>query len=454
MMPILSQFPLRRRVLAAGVAAMLACAGNAGAIGLLQAYNAALVSDPAYQSAIHEYEGGQQNKIIGRSQLLPQISASYSNAKNRTDLIQHTTIAGVPTEIPSQPLYFSRSAVIQMRQPLLNLDTLARYRQAIAQTDASSAVFESRKQEMIVRLVSAYLDALLQSEQVRLYEVQRDALVEQKKVNDRLFEKGEGTRTDMLETQSRLDLSEAQVLEAQDARRTALATLSTLVGAPVTVLDDLAPEFRIAPMDKESFDEWKDLALKSNPEIRAQQFSVEASRQEVNKNRAGHAPRIDFVTSYSKNNSDSISTYTQESTIRSIGIQVQIPLYSGGYVNATTRQAVAGNEKAKSDLQVNIDRIMVELGRQHSALISSATRVRALDKAVTSGQLLITATEQSIKGGVRINLDLLNARQQLFTSQRDLAQARYNYLLSLTKLRAAAGVLGSDDVREVATYFR
>ena len=443
--------PFRRRLLAAGAAAMMACAGNAAALGLLQAYNAALTSDPAYQSAIHEYEGGQQNKIIGRSQLLPQITASYSASKNRTDLTQQSAFGG---ESVTHPIYYSRSAVVQVRQPLLNLETLARYRQSIAQTDLSSAVFDSRKQEMIVRVVSAYLDALLQSEQVRLYEVQRDAYREQMKVNDRLFEKGEGTKTDMLETQSRLDLSEAQLLEAQDVRRTSLATLSALVGAPVTVLDELAPEFRIAPVGQDSYEDWKEIALRNNPDIRAQQFAVEAARQDVNKNRAGHAPRVDFVSSYSKSTSDSITTINQDSTVRAIGIQVSIPLYSGGYVSALTRQSVAGQEKAKSDLQTNTDKVLVELQRQYSALISSTTRLRALDKAVASGQLLITATEQSIKGGVRINLDLLNARQQLFTSQRDLAQARYNYLLSLTKMRAAAGVLSADDVREVATYFR
>ena len=443
--------PFRRRVLAVGAAALMACAGNARALGLLQAYNAALTSDPAYQSAIHEYEGGQQNKIIGRSQLLPQISASYSASKNRTDLTQQSAFGG---ESVTHPIYYSRSAVVQVRQPLLNLETLARYRQSIAQTDLSSAVFDSRKQEMIVRLVSAYLDALLQSEQVRLYEVQRDAYREQMKVNDRLFEKGEGTKTDMLETQSRLDLSEAQLLEAQDMRRTSLATLSTLVGAPVTVLDELAPEFRIAPVGQDSYEDWKEIALRNNPDIRAQQFAVEAARQDVNKNRAGHAPRVDFVGSYSKSTSDSITTINQDSTVRAIGIQVSIPLYSGGYVSALTRQSVAGQEKAKSDLQTNTDKVLVELQRQYSSLLSSTTRIRALDKAVASGQLLITATEQSIKGGVRINLDLLNARQQLFTSQRDLAQARYNYLLSLTKMRAAAGVLSVDDLREVATYFR
>ncbi|MES2075138.1 MAG: TolC family outer membrane protein [Pseudomonadota bacterium] len=436
----------RRRLPAACLAALLLAAGNAGALGLLQAYDAALANDPAYQSAIHDYEGGQENKNIGRSQLLPQLQASYSSSKNRTDI---TNALGT-----THPVYNSRSAVLQLRQPLLNLEVWSRYRQSVAQTDLSSAVFASRKQEMIVRLVSAYLDALLQTEQVRLSQAQRDTYVEQKKVNDRLFERGEGTRTDMLETQARQELAEAQLIEAQDNRQAALATLAALVGQEVAALDELRPEFRLAPSAAAGFEEWKATALASNPEIQAQRYAVEAAHQEVNRNRSGHTPKLDLIGTLNKSSSESINTLNQDSTVRSIGFQVTVPLYSGGYVNATSRQAVAGQEKARSDLQGATDKTLVELRRQYNLVLSSSARIQALDKAVVSGKLLVQATQQSIKGGVRINLDLLNAQQQLYTSERDLAQARYNYLLSNLRMRSAAGVLGADDVREVANYFR
>jgi protease secretion system outer membrane protein len=98
--------------------------------------------------------------------------------------------------------------------------------------------------------------------------------------------------------------------------------------------------------------------------------------------------------------------------------------------------------------------VLVELRKAYDLVQNSVAKVTALEKAVASGKELMVATEQSIKGGVRINLDLLNAQQQLYTSQRDLAQARYSYLLGLLRLRAAAGTLGESDVREVAAYFR
>ena len=284
--------------------------------------------------------------------------------------------------------------------------------------------------------------------------MQRDVYLEQRAVNNRLFEKGEGTRTDMLETEARLDLAEAQVLEAQDNVQTTLAALSAIVGQEVNAVDDVAAEFRLAPDAAIRFDEWRDIALRQNPDIIAMQFAVASSREEINKARAGHTPRVDLVASYAKNNSDTLNTLNQDSKQKSIGFQINVPLYSGGAVSAGTRQAVAATEKAKADQQATTDKVLVELRKQHAVVVSSVARLRALDKAVASGAMLVTATEQSIKGGVRINLDLLNAQQQLYTSRRDQAQARYSYLLAMLKLRAAAGVLDADALREVAAYFR
>jgi len=442
---------LARCVAAACTAGLMLHSGAAAAIGLLQAYQAALQNDPTYQGAIHENEAGQQNRIIGRAALLPQLSADYSNSHNRADVSAADTQGNASL---THPVYNSHVAEVTLRQALLNLDSLARYKQGIAQSDYSSSQFALHQQELIVRVAGAYMDVLLASEQLRLAQAQRDTYIEQRKVNDRLFEKGEGTRTDMLETQSRLDLAEAQVLEAQDNLQTARGTLAGVVGEDVASLEELAPGFHTLPLEPGGYEAWKALSLKTNPEIVSARFAIEAAHQEVNKDRAGHTPRLDFVASYAKNTAQTIDTYNQDSTVRSIGIQLTVPLYSGGSVVATTRQAVAGQEKARNDLQATTDKVLVELHKEYALVLSSVARIAALDKAVESSELLIKATQQSIQGGVRINLDLLNAQQQLYTSKRDLAQARFNYLEGLLKLRAAAGTASADDVRQVASFFR
>lgn len=427
-------------------AALLLQAGSASALGLLQAYEAALQNDPAFRSARAARDAGQENRILGRSSLLPSVSGSFSGSQNR-----NTQTIGKHEE-PRD--YISRSSTVQVRQPLFNLDGFARYKQGLAQTNYADMQYLSQSQEVMLRVAGAYLDVLLKKDQLALVEVQRNMYLEQRKVNDRLFEKGEAAKTDMLETQARLDVAEAQVLEAQDDVNTALTNLAGIIGSEPGELDGLSPDFRARAGSGQSFDEWKRIALENNPDIKTLTYGVEIARQEVNKQRSGHVPRVDLVGTYGKSAADSITTYNQETMVRSIGIQVNIPIYSGGSVNAATRQAVANQEKAKADLQTQTDKITVELRKNYNLMSSSVARIEALMKSVDSGKLLIKATEQSIKGGVRINLDLLNAQQQLFTSKRDLAQARYNYLMSTLRLRAAAGVLAYDDLREVAANFR
>lgn len=268
-----------------------------------------------------------------------------------------------------------------------------------------------------------------------------------------MFEKGEGTKTDMLETQARYDLAEAQLIEARDNMTNARNNLEAIVGVDVSQLDPLADDFRVQPMQPASFERWKATALASNWEIKAQRYAVDVAEQEIKKSRAGHAPRIDAIAAYNKNGSETVNALDQDTTTRAIGVQVNLPIYSGGAVTAATRQATSNYEKAKADLDAKTSQILVELRKQFNLSLSSASRIDALVKSVDSARLLVHATQQSVKGGVRINLDVLNAQQQLYTAQRDLGQARYNYLLSYLRLRFAAGTLNADDLQAVASYF-
>jgi protease secretion system outer membrane protein len=449
-MNVRSVKPLRRAVQTLAAAGLL-CAGPASAVGLMQAYQEALMNDPSYKMAFFERESGKEYETMGRAGLLPQLSANYSASRNVTDLIGQNIFG---QETLTHPKYLSRSASVSVRQTVFNFDAWSRYKQGKAQNAMSAALFDVQGRELLLRVTGAYIDALFANEQLRLAQVQRDTYAEQQKVNQRMFEKGEGTRTDMLETQARLDVAEADVIDARDNVTNALTTLSNVVGTEIKVLDELGPQFPLMPMPARTFDEWRDLAVKTNPQLLASTIAIEVAHQEVNKARAGHAPKLDFVASYTKSNADTINTYNQQTTGRALGIQLSVPLYAGGYVSAAARQAVAAEGRAKADLEGKTNDVLADLRKQFNLVQSSVTRLAALDKAVASGQLLMTATEKSIKGGVRINLDLLNAQQQLYTTQRDLARARYNYLVGSLRLLAAAGTLDGDDLRRVANYFR
>jgi protease secretion system outer membrane protein len=446
-----------RTILKRGALALVAglAASQAGAVTLQQAYEAALKNDPQYRMNFYERESAKENRIIGRSYLLPSVSASYSASRNvaDTDTLQ-TNFLGQKQRVLDNPRYISRSSIIQLRQPILNLDGVARYRQGKVIAEQGEAAFASGTDDVTVRVASAYMDVLFAEDQLALSKVSRDMYIEMMHVNGRLFQKGEGTKTDMLETQARLDLAEAQVVEAQDNVVAARETLAGVIGIDPGQLDKLGEGFRPATIAPGSFEAWENTAREHNHELAAARLAVENARLEISKNSAGHYPRVDFIAAYSKGDAESINTYTQNSVNRTIGVQVSVPIYQGGAISASTRQAAAGYERAQSDLDARTNKVLVELRKAHSIVLSSVNKIEALEKAVASGKELMKATEQSIKGGVRINLDLLNAQQQLYTSQRDLAQARYSYLIGLLRLRAAAGTLDASSVREVAAYFR
>lgn len=437
------------RALAAGalLAVGLSAAGGASAVTIEEAYQAALKNDPTFRIRFYENESGKENQILGRSQLLPNISANHSVNRNISD----QQYVGRPE---THPRYISRSSVVQLRQPLFNVEAIQRYRQGKVQSAQAEEAYQAGVDEVSVRVISAYLDTLFAEDQLALARVQRDMYLEQQKVNQFLFEKGEGTKTDSLETQARLDLAEAQLVEAQDNVVAVRNTLAGVIGMDPGTLQQLGENFRPVTLDVATFEDWRTLALQRNNTLASLRLAVENARLDINRNRAGHLPRVDFVAAYSKTESDTINTLGLEATNRTVGIQVNVPIYSGGSVNATTRQAAANYGRAQAELDARTNEILVELRKAHDLVLSSGRKIDALVKAVDSSKELMKATEQSIKGGVRINLDLLNAQSQLFTSQRDLAQARYAYLVGLMRLRSAAGTLAPDAIREIAAFFR
>ena len=134
-------------------------------------------------------------------------------------------------------------------------------------------------------------------------------------------------------------------------------------------------------------------------------------------------------------------------------MQLRVPIFSGGAVSASTTQAVANYGRAQAELDATRDAVIVDLRKQYGLVNSNAAKIKALESAVASAQLLVEATRKSVVGGMRVNLDVLNAEEQLFTARRDLAQARYDYLNAYMQLRYRAGVLSVDDLETVARYF-
>ncbi len=415
------------------------------ALSLLDAYEAALENDPTFRAATHANDAEQQNEKIGLAGLLPNLSITHNQSENTGNLTQGGTTG---------PLNFnSQVSTLSLRQPLLNMEAVASYRQGQAQANLGRARFTGQSQELLIRLTEAYFDTLLAQHQLGLAQTQLHSLAELKLVNEQMLIKGQGTTTDVLETQSRHALAQARIIEAQDELDVARLKLESIVGTEATQLHDLSEFFKADAIHLPGLEDWRTLALDRNAELVTQRHALRSGKEEIRKSFAGHAPRVDLVASISRNKSASFVTFDRTAEIASIGVEVSLPLFAGGRVVATTDQAKANYARAEAELDATVDAVLVELRKQHQLVLSSVKRIESLELAVKSAKLLVHATEKSIRGGIRINLDLLDAQKQLFNSQVELAEAKYNFLLAYLRLNFTAGTLVLEDLRRIAAYF-
>jgi outer membrane protein/protease secretion system outer membrane protein len=295
-------------------------------------------------------------------------------------------------------------------------------------------------QNLVVRVAGVYFEALMADEQLDLVLAQKKtytALVDAAKKG---LAAGSGTRTDIDDAQSRLDMAAAQELEARQNQDLARRQLQLLVNQPVNQIAKLnvAALQLSAPMPA-NLDDWTRKAEQASPEIRAMQARLDAARREVSKAQAGHLPTLDAVAQWSNSGSENITRVNSRFENKTIGLQLNIPLYSGGYVNSTIRQAIAEQTRAEESLEALRRDLGVRVHKEYRGVSEGVLRVRALEQAARSAEQMMKSTQMSLTAGSRTQLDVLNAQQQFTLALRDLAQARLVYLLSKVRLASLVG---------------
>ncbi|UNX75347.1 TolC family outer membrane protein [Klebsiella aerogenes] len=428
-------------------------------LGILDAYSLALEKDPTFQAAIKEKEAGDEAKNIGRAGLLPKVSLNYQNAPRnwQTQKYQTSDIFGNVSDVTKRQQYRSYAGSVTLTQPLFDYEAYAKYKTGVAQSLMADEKYRSKYLELAVRVISAYVSVAYAKDQIALAEAQKAAYKEQLALNDRLMAAGEGTVTDVAETQARYSLAEAQVIEARDVLDSAQRGLEVIIGIPLDQLDamqTLRPgKFQVSPLRFTAFDDWQKLAMERNPQLASSRHGVDAARYDVERNRAGFMPQVQLYASHSENDSSSDNTVNQKYRTDSVGVQVSMPIYSGGGVAASTRQAAARYGQAKYELDAQVGSIMNDLRKQFNQCISSQAKLRAYELAVKSATTQVEATRQSVLAGQRVNVDVLNAEQQLYAAQRDLAEAKYTYIKAWISLLGDSGTLSEKDIASVAGYF-
>jgi protease secretion system outer membrane protein len=409
---------------------------------LLQAYQAAQKHDATILASRAATAAGRERLPQAQSQWFPNVSISATQNNNQ---LENTSANAFGREQTTNTGYESSNQTLSLRQPLFRTNLMAQYRQAKAQVDDVEATLVQDEQNLAVRVGGAYFEALLTSEQLALVLAQRATYTTQLDIARKALNAGSGTRTDIDEAQARLDMNVALEIEARQNVAYTAQQLEVLVNTPVNGLAPLdVSKLRLEEIAPDQLADWIARAEARSPQLQSLKAQLEAARQEVDKASSGHYPTLDAVAQWTRSTSENYTNVSSKYTNAIVGLQLNIPLFAGGYVNSTVRQALAAVDRSEQALEAGRRDLSLRVHREYRGALENIPKIKALEQALRSADQLVISSQKSLQAGNRTVVDVLNAEQQRTSVLRDLAQARYIYLMSKIKLAALAGDVTDD----------
>ena len=443
---------------------------NAEALDLLSLYREAAFNDPVFNAAKYSFMAGKEKRWQGLSVLTPQVVATGSETKN--DFYNQTR--GTRQDL------MSRAWNVTLTQPLFNWDKWSQFRQGDLNASIAEARFASAEQDLVIRVTEAYFNVLNAEDSLNLARNKKVLISEQLEQAKRNFEVGTSTITDTHEAQSRYDLVVAQELAAEADLVIKRGALEQITGKQITQVKSLSNTAKIDAVAKDrkvklkksekptpvnvqqvvavqagqSIQDWVKQAEDVSYNIIADKLAYEVATKDTQRAYAGHAPSVDFIARRGYSDSEgAIGTADNVLDTRSYStqaiIQLTVPLFSGGYNQSVVREKSALANKALADLE-NTRRSVAQTTRQaYLGFNNGLAQVKAYEAAELSALSALESNKLGYEVGVRINIDVLNAQDTLFTTRRDLAKARYDTILNGLKLKAQAAVLSDEDLQAV-----
>ena len=413
--------------------------GLAVAQSLQELYDAARAFDATYLAAKANAQSIEYRAAQSEALTRPSLAATAGASTSQTDL-PNTSLKGTTTV----------SGALNGRYPLFNRANGVTVEQARKLLVSAQADLDAAEQDLILRLAQAYFDVLGAQDTLATTRASKAAITEQLASAKRNFEVGTATITDTREAQARFDLATFQELAAENDLRTKRVSLDTLVGR-----SNLAPKPLVVPVVlpaplPANAEEWVTAADQQHPTVRRARVGLEVAQLETDKARAAALPTVDAVASLGSSDSrGSLPNFSRSAgttTVGSVGVQLNWPLYTGGATQNRIKETLTLQDKARNDLEAARRGVAQGTRVSFFGVQSGLAQVKALEAAESSSKLALEATQLGYKVGVRVNLDVLNAQFQLFTTQRDLAKARYDVLVGGLRLRQASGQLLPTDV--------
>lgn len=404
---------------------------------LLDLYKLAQNNDPIIQAAHQEQLATAQALSIQKGLLLPQISATVSSTGNKTNTSQD---------------YNNNGMVINLTQAIFNLPNWHNIIQAKYQAKQGNAKYAAAEQELIVRLATNYFSVQNARDNLNFATAKRKAFARQLEQTKQRFKAGLIAITDVHASQARHDIAKAEEIIATNNLANTKELLRVIVGTIPKKLAKLKTTIKLNKPKPNKIEHWVQAATAQNLNIEYARQQMAIAKQAMQSNITAHFPTLDLTASHSKTinkNPNIISSILRDSHNQTIGLKINIPIFSGGITNARAKQARFSYMAAKHQLTKQYREITSATRQAFRSVLSKISEVTALKQAVKSGQSALEATEASYNAGTRTIVDFLNAQSDLLEAKKNHANARYQYILETLKLKQAAGTLSPDDVGAV-----
>lgn len=420
------------------------------AADLMSIYQEALAQDTQYRSARAAYQAAQEKLIQGRAGFLPTITLSGSRTIQQVDA--NNVFTGVSNINPQEVTIHGRGVVLSATQPIFRMENIVIYQQSKTEVSRADAQFIVAGQDLILRVAQAYFDVLDAQVDVEVAEAQKKAILKQLEQAKRNFEVGVSTIVDTNEAQARYDLTTSQEIAARNALEIRKRTLQGIIDRlPENLAGAREIASNLTSLRYSSMDEWVRTAEEKNFALKIQQAAYEIAAQEVKKVWSQHYPTVDLVAQYSDQTGvgGAITGRGIDLISKSIGVQLSVPLFQGFSVQSRVREVLALQNRALHDLENTRRSITLQVRQQFLNVTNGIAQVKALKQALLSSKSQLDSTILGQEVGVRTEVDVLNAQQQMYSARRDLAKAYHSYLMSRLRLSAEAGELDEEVLKEI-----
>lgn len=412
------------------------------AADLMDIYQEALEQDAQYAAARAEHKAAQEKIPQGRAGLLPTLTLTGVKQRQLID-----------SSIGPERSINRAGVVVQATQPLFRMENFVAYEQSKIQVMQADSQFIIAAQDLILRVAQAYFDVLSAQVDLEAVMAQQKAIRKQLAQAKRNFEVGTSTIIDTNEAQARFDLIVSEEIAANNVLEISKRALQQIIGRYPDSISRLNKNDNssLFALKYASLDDWLAVAEQNSLTIRVQKSVLEIAKHEVERAKAGHYPTLDLVALYS-NQKGVGGTFTGRGidlTSKEIGLQLNVPIFSGFAVQSRVREALANQERVLQDLNNTHRNTELKVSQEYLNFTNGIAQVKALRQAMVSSLSQLESTKLGQEVGVRIEVDVLNAQQLYYSAQRDLTRARFNLLMSRLRLEAESGELDEEDLRNI-----